>query len=270
MESDNAVPGGAGPITPRIVRSLFLSDVHLGSLGCRSGALLQFLRCHQADHIYLVGDIIDIWMTREIQSWPLEQAEVLTALFNEASAGAQVVYLLGNHDSALRQLSGVSLGSIHIAKECIHETADGRKILVTHGDQCDCFVVRYEWISRLAARAYHYITRLNLWINYRRDRRHLAPVNICRRVRERSKAFSLRVSDYERLLVDYTRARGCEAVICGHVHQPDRRPIDGIEYWNCGDWVENSSAIIEHTDGRLELISWGRQGEGEAERGASA
>ncbi len=252
---------GRGPSEPKSVRSLFISDVHLGSLGCRSQALLQFLRGHQAERIYLVGDIIDIWMTREIQRWPAEQATVLTALFAEASAGAEVVYLLGNHDSALGQLAGVSLGSIHIARQCVHETADGRRVLVLHGDQFDRFLAQYQWLCHLAARGYQWLTRYNQWLNRRRDKRDRAPVDICLRARERSKRFSLRGSHFERALADCARSLGCSAVICGHVHRPETRALEDVEYWNTGDWVEHASAVIEHHDGRLELVQWTEQSE---------
>lgn len=252
-------PTRDAPILPRDVRSIFLSDIHLGCPGCRARQLLDFLRSHRAERIYLLGDVIDVWMTRERQRWPREQAEVLTALLAEANAGVEVIYLLGNHDLALRLISGISLGGVRIARQWIHESPDGSRTLLAHGDQWDRFCTQYAWLSRLAARGYYALMAFNQRINRRRAERDRAPVDLCLSLRKRSKRFSLRVSRFEHALVEHARAQDCSRVICGHVHLPERREYDGVTYWNTGDWVEHASAILEHHDGAMELVDWSRE-----------
>jgi UDP-2,3-diacylglucosamine pyrophosphatase LpxH len=256
----SAVVSAESALVPTRYRSIFLSDIHLGTIGCNASAVLRFLANHCCDHLYLVGDILDIWMTKTIFGWPSEQMAVVRDLLSFADGGAQVHYILGNHDCALRALASASLANISIARDCIHETADGRRMLVTHGDRYDGLVVNHEWVARTATRIYHFITKFNNSINRTMAKRQLPPVDICRFVRERTKAISLYSYDFIDVLTRETKRRKCDGVICGHIHRPEIRDVNGVHYHNTGDWVENSTAIVEHFDGRLELINYPASG----------
>ncbi len=235
-------------------RSLFLSDLHLGSTGCKADALLRFLRTHRADRIYLIGDTLDLWMQGGAKAWPAAQTRVLRHLLARAQSGTDVHYIVGNHDGVLSALAGISLGAVHITRQVIHQTADGRRVLVTHGDEYDAFSIRFEWVARLATRLYHHVTILNQLLDRLLVAVGARPVSLCRWVRQRAKGLSLRVAEYERALAREAAERGCSAVICGHVHAPRVADLEGVTYLNTGDWVENCSAVVENEDGSLELL----------------
>lgn len=245
-----------GAAVPKRYRSIFISDLHLGTVGCKAGAVLRFLQNHRAQQVYLVGDIVDIWMTRSFLGWPGEQMAVVRDLLGLAESGAQVHYILGNHDCALRALAGAGLANLTISRDCIHVTADGRRMLVTHGDRYDGLVVKHEWVARTATRLYHFVTKFNHSLNKLLVRLHRRPVDICRFVREQTKAISLHNYEFIDVLTEETRRRECDGVICGHIHRPEIRQVNGVEYHNTGDWVENSTAIVEDFDGHLELLHY--------------
>jgi UDP-2,3-diacylglucosamine pyrophosphatase LpxH len=242
-------------------RAIFISDVHLGSLGCKGSLLRRFLEFSHAEQLYLVGDIIDVWMTRRRQRWTEEQAGVMQSVMDQAGSGAQVYYLLGNHDALLGHILGASLGNIHIVDQCIHATADGHRWLVTHGHHHDRFATRYAWVCRAAAHVYYYVTILHNWLNRGRAKRNREAVELCRFVRERSKRFALRFTrSYEPQLVRDARRAGCQGVIYGHTHAPAAGEVEGSPCINIGDWVEHCTALVEHLDGRMELLWLGADG----------
>lgn len=241
---------------PCHVRTIFISDVHLGAAACQTTALLGFLRRYKADVIYLTGDILEGWRTSRCKKWPRAHRLVLAELFSSAQLGVRVVYLPGNHDDYARNLVGITIGGIEITESVIHECADGRRYLVLHGDQFDSAVRRIRWLSQLGYIAYCALIALN---------RQLGP--FWRRLGPSGESCSVLlklctkrvinvVGHSEPMLVAAVRRRGADGVICGHTHHAESRDISGIHYVNTGDWVESCTGVVEHDDGVLELIHW--------------
>jgi UDP-2,3-diacylglucosamine pyrophosphatase LpxH len=250
-------PGMEAP--PRRYRTIFISDVHLGTRGCKADCLLDFLRQVESDYLYLVGDIVDGWRLQKKWFWPDKHAEVLERLLARARDGTEVVYLPGNHDEALRRLIGRSVGGVKIRHDTIHRTADGRRLLVVHGDVFDGVVTDMRWLALVGSVAYELALRANTWLNIARRWLGLEYWPLSAFLKEQVKAAVKFIDRYERSLAREARRRSVCGVICGHVHKPEMRTIDGVLYYNDGDWVESCSALVEHDDGRLELLEWARQ-----------
>lgn len=240
------------------LRSIFLSDIHLGTRACQAGRLLDFLRHYESDYLYLVGDIADFWAMHRAIYWSAEQNTVVQKVLKRARHHARVVYVPGNHDEALRQYAGTSFGDIHVVEDCVHEAADGRRYLVVHGDAFDA-VTRYQrWLAVLGDRAYDLLVRLNVWLSWLRRKLGLRGYwSLAGYAKRRVKTAVSFIFDFEKSVVHYARERGYDGVICGHIHAAALKEIDGIAYVNCGDWVDSCTAILEHADGRLELVDWG-------------
>jgi UDP-2,3-diacylglucosamine pyrophosphatase LpxH len=250
-------PGMEAP--PRRYRTIFISDVHLGTRGCKADCLLDFLRHVESDYLYLVGDIVDGWRLQKRWFWPDKHAEVLKRLLARARDGTEVVYLPGNHDEALRRLIGRSVGGVKIRHDTIHRTADGRRLLVVHGDVFDGVVTDMRWLALVGSLAYELALSANTWLNIARRWLGLEYWPLSAFLKEQVKAAVKFIDRYERSLAREARRRSVCGVICGHVHKPEMRTIDGVLYYNDGDWVESCSALVEHDDGRLELLEWARQ-----------
>lgn len=240
----------------RSYRSVFISDVHLGATGCKVAAVHDFLRSVECDNLYLVGDIIDAWISRNRQ-WPQEHSNFIRTILGKAKRGARVCYAPGNHDAFMRRMNGFELGFVEFEHQFIHTTADGRELLVVHGDLFDPSCSKHSWLGWIGAWLYEYIQIINAWLNKRRIKNHKRKIDIASPVKRLAKAVFSRREYYDLYLIEAARELGCEGVVCGHVHRPEIRTLDdGFQYINCGDWVEHATAIVEHTDGRLELISW--------------
>ncbi len=237
-------------------RSLFISDVHLGTRACQAELLLGFLKENEADTIYLVGDIVDFWRIRRGAVWPQSHNDVLQKLLRKVRKGTRVIFIPGNHDDGLRQYCGQKFGGIDILMQTIHETPDGNRYVVMHGDEFDV-VVRYaKWLAFLGDRGY----QLALWTN--------APVNLIRRrlglgywslsgyLKLRVKSAVNFIGEFERKLSKEAKRRNANGVICGHIHHAASRQSSDIHYLNCGDWVESCTAIGETYDGEFKLIRW--------------
>ena len=240
-------------------RSVFISDLHLGTPGCKAECLLDFLHHVESEYLYLVGDIVDGWRLKKRWFWPEHHEQILHSLLARASRGTRVVYLPGNHDEALRKLIGCTLGGVRILHDAIHETADGRRLLVIHGDVFDGVCTDVRWLARLGSLAYE--TTLTVNNGFNRVRRWLGlgywPLSAF--LKAQVKAAVNFVERYEHSLAAEARRRAVAGVVCGHVHKPEIRTIEGVQYYNDGDWVESCSALVEHWDGRLELLHWARQ-----------
>jgi UDP-2,3-diacylglucosamine pyrophosphatase LpxH len=249
--------GGGNP--SRRFRSVFISDLHLGTRGCKADCLLDFLQHVHCDYLYLVGDIVDGWRLRKRWFWPEAHQQILRRLLARAEEGTQVIYLPGNHDEALRTWVGSTFGGVRIMHEVIHRTADGRRLLVIHGDRFDGVCREMKWLARIGSIAYEASLRLNVWFNTVRRWLGLSYWSLSGFLKNQVKAACRFIDRYERSLAVEARRRGACGVVCGHVHKPEMRTIDGIQYFNDGDWVENCSALVEHWDGRLELVDWARQ-----------
>lgn len=240
-------------------RTIFLSDIHLGTRGCQAALLLEFLAQHEAETFYLVGDVFDGWSLRRGWHWPQPHNDVVQALLAKAQAGASIVFIPGNHDEVMRTYLGTHFGGIEVMTHASHQTADGRRFLVTHGDQFDAVVVNARWLARIGDRAYDAALWLNTWLN--RTRRlwggqYWSLSNWCK---QQVKAAVNYVSEYETVLAEEARRGGYDGVICGHIHQANIRKIDGLDYVNTGDWVESCTAVAEDRNGALRLIDWGRE-----------
>ena len=239
-------------------RAIFISDIHLGTRGCQSLRLLDFLREHEADQLFLVGDIIDFWaMSRGIH-WSPAQNTVVQKVLRRARHGAAVTLIPGNHDEALREHVGTSFGAIQIVEEHIHVAADGRRYLVLHGDEFDQVTRHHRWVAVLGDIAYNLLVRVNAWLSWlRRTLRISGYWSLAGYAKRRVKRALSFIYDFEDSVIRAVRSRGLDGVICGHIHSAAIREVGGLTYINCGDWVDSCTAIVEHFDGRMELVEWG-------------
>lgn len=239
------------------VRSVFISDVHLGTRACQADRLLDFLREHPSEYLYLVGDIIDFWaMSRSIQ-WAPAHNTVVQKILRRARQGDHVMLIPGNHDEVLREYAGVSFGNIRVESEWVHEMADGRRFLLIHGDEFDQITRFHRWVAMLGDIGYAFLLRLNVGLS--RLRRGLGVSgywSLAGYAKRRVKRAVNFISDFEESVVHAVRHRGLDGVICGHIHWAEIRDIAGVGYLNCGDWVDSCTGIVEHHDGRLEIINW--------------
>jgi len=234
-------------------RTVWISDVHLGSRGCQAREVLRFLNCIRCDTLYLVGDIIDLWRLRSRWYWPPEHAEVIQRILHMARNGCEVFYIPGNHDEAARQYLNLNFAGVRIVPHAIHETARGRRFLVTHGDQYDLVVKHSRLLAVLGSAAYEWLIRLNRVYNAIRRWRGKPYWSLAQYIKLRVKSACKFVSNFEEALVNEARARGLCGVVCGHIHRPEVK-LDSILYFNCGDWIENCTAVVEHHDGTLDVI----------------
>jgi UDP-2,3-diacylglucosamine pyrophosphatase LpxH len=241
---------------PPAYRTLFISDIHLGTKACQADAVLDFLKVHDAETIYLVGDIIDFWRVKRGPSWPQSHNDVLQKLLRKVRKGARIMLIPGNHDEALRDYCGMSFGGIEIHRDFVHETADGRRILVMHGDEFDV-VVRYaKWLAFLGDRSYEFALWCNHPLNWMRRRFGFGYWSLAGYLKQRVKSAVNFIGEFEHAIADEARRRNADGVICGHIHHAADRMIEGGRYINCGDWVESRTAIVEAHDGRLQLLRW--------------
>ena len=242
--------------TERQFRALFISDVHLGSKASQAGFLLDFLRLHDAQTIYLVGDIIDGWRLKRAWHWPQAHNDVVQKLLRKARKGTRIIYIAGNHDEFLRQFQGIHFGGIEVLDRCIHESVDGRKYLVVHGDQFDVIVHNYRTLAYLGDWAYDAAIFVNSWMNAARRKLGLPYWSFSSWAKVRVKKAVNFIGAFQSVIADEARRAGADGVICGHIHHAAIEVLDGIEYMNTGDWVESCTALAEHADGRFEIISW--------------
>jgi UDP-2,3-diacylglucosamine pyrophosphatase LpxH len=243
-------------VTPTRYRTIWISDVHLGTRDCKAAELLDFLRRHDADVIYLVGDLIDGWVLKHAWWWPQAHNDVVQKLLRRARKGTRVVYVPGNHDEFARGYLGHRFGGIEVVEDTVHETADGKKLWVVHGDRFDPVVTKHRWLVPLVHGFLSLMRRIGLAGAWRLVRPLLGSPyrSLASYVKSRANLAMAALGDFERLAVEETRRRGLDGVVCGHVHVPAMRMLDGIEYLNDGDWVDSCSALVEHDDGRLELL----------------
>jgi UDP-2,3-diacylglucosamine pyrophosphatase LpxH len=241
---------------PDRYRSVFISDVHLGTRAAQTHALLDFIKNVEADTYYLVGDIVDFWKVRRGPAWSQSHNDVLQKLLRKVRKGARIVFIPGNHDEALRDYCGQSFGGIEIVRDTIHESHDGRRYLVMHGDELDV-VVRYaKWLAFLGDRGYELALWSNAPLNWMRRHMGLGYWSLSAYLQNRIKTAVNFIGEFESALADVARRRGVDGVICGHIHHAADRMIDGVHYLNCGDWVESCTAVLERATGEMEVIRW--------------
>ncbi len=239
-------------------RAIFISDVHLGTRGCRAAFLADFLRRVSCQHLYLVGDIIDGWRLRKSWYWDPSHDEVLRLVLRHSRAGTEVTYIPGNHDEMFRDWLKLDLeiGGIRLRQDAVHVTADRRRLLVMHGDEFDS-VVRYaKFLALLGDGAYTVALVVNRWFNSVRRRLGYPYWSLSAWLKRQVKEAVKAIDRFELALAGEARRRGFDGVVCGHIHHAEMREVAGVLYLNDGDWVESCTALVEHHDGRLELLDW--------------
>jgi UDP-2,3-diacylglucosamine pyrophosphatase LpxH len=263
-ESAHSEPGKPGSMmakdATRKFRTLFLSDIHLGSKAAKTDYLLDFLKHHDAETIYLVGDIVDGWRLRRSWYWPQSHNDVVQKLLRKARKGARMIYIAGNHDEFLRSFQGVHFGGIVVADRDMHRTADGRTFLVIHGDQFDVIVHNVRWLAYLGDRAYDFAIGVNRIVSSVRRLFGMPYWSFSSWAKVRVKKAVKFISHFQNIVSDEARRHEVHGVICGHIHHAAMEDMAGIQYINTGDWVESCTAVVEHFDGRMEIIRWMEEG----------
>lgn len=245
---------------PRLaLRTVWISDIHLGTPGCQAAALLDFLRSVECDTLFLVGDIVDGWQLRRSWYWPQSHNDVIQKLLRKARKGTRVVFIPGNHDEFARAFALHEFGGIEVLDDCMHMTADGRRLWVTHGDLFDGVIQCASWLAHVGDRAYEFTLKLNRWFNATRARMGLPYWSLSKYLKGKVKRAVSYVGDFEAALAREAKRRGANGVVCGHIHHAELRTIDGVLYANDGDWVESLTALVEHVDGRLEIVDWSKR-----------
>ena len=237
-------------------RTIWISDTHLGTPGARAKDLLHFLKYTRSNTLYLVGDIVDGWQLKKRFYWPQEHNDVIQKLLRKARHGTSVIYIPGNHDEAARQYTGFNFGDVAIKDDHIHVTADGKRLWVVHGDLFDNVIQHARWLAHLGDFAYTSLLKINRWVNAIRNWLNMPYWSLAQYLKHRVKSAVSFISAYETAMLTEARRRKCDGVVCGHIHKPEMREVNGLLYLNDGDWVESLSALVEHHDGRLELIDW--------------
>jgi len=243
----------------RKYRTIWISDIHLGTRGCNASMLVDFLRSVQCDTLFLVGDIVDGWRLKKGWYWPDEHNEVVRRILKMAHRGTRVVFVAGNHDEVLRDYAGLSFGGVELVLEAVHETADGRRLLVTHGDAFDGVVLYHKWLAFLGDKAYGALLRANIVFNLVRRRLKMPYWSLSAYLKKRVKNAVAFVSSFEEAVATEATSRGFDGVVCGHIHCAEIREFGGITYYNDGDWVESCTALAEDAKGNIAIIDWARE-----------
>lgn len=240
----------------RSYRTLFISDVHLGTRTSQAEMLLDFLRYNDADTIYLVGDIIDFWRIKRGAVWPQTHNDVLQKLLRKVRKGTRVIFIPGNHDEGIRDYAGMHFGGIEIERQAVHVTADGRRFVVLHGDEYDVIVRYARWLALLGDRGYEFALWCNRPLNFIRRRLGLGYWSLSAYLKHRVKRAANFIGAFEQNLAEEARRREADGIICGHIHHAASRMIEGVHYINTGDWVESCTAVVETETGEMQLIRW--------------
>ena len=241
---------------PLRFRTIWISDVHLGTSGCQAKRLLEFLRATESDKLYLVGDIVDGWQLKRRWYWHQTHNDVVQLVMKKAKKGTKVIFVPGNHDEMIRQFIGLDFGGIKIRDELVHTTADGKKMLVLHGDRFDGVIACAKWLAYVGDSLYTMILKFNQVYNAWRARVGLPYWSLSQYLKLKVKNAVSYITSFEEALAAEARKQGLDGVICGHIHKPEIRDIGGIMYCNDGDWVESLSALVEEPTGELRLVDW--------------
>ena len=236
-------------------RTAWISDVHLGTRGSNAGALLEFLRDYEVSTLFIVGDLIDAWQMRRGFYWPQQHNDVIQKILRKSRKGTRIIYIPGNHDDLLGKFYG-AYGNITIQKHAIHKLADGRRMLVIHGHELDTVVQNVKWLAFAGDVGYQFLLSLNPAINFIRRRFGLGYWSLSAYVKQRVKDAVSFIGKYEEAIVHYAKKYSVDAVLCGHIHNASVRQFGNVTYYNCGDWVESCTALIERENGALELVNY--------------
>lgn len=239
-------------------KSIFISDIHLGTRFSKAKALLEFLKENQSENLILVGDIIDGWAIKRKLIWPQTHSDVIQKILKKARKGCNVTFITGNHDEFLRPFVPLILGnSLTITNELDYDAINGKKYYITHGDFFDSITMTKKWLAILGDYGYDLLLYINSFLNFIRKRVGIKKYwSLSKYVKDSVKSSVSFINDYEKVLSTHAKNRGYNGIICGHIHKAEMRKIDGIEYLNCGDWVENCTAIAETYEGKFIIIDW--------------
>jgi UDP-2,3-diacylglucosamine pyrophosphatase LpxH len=237
-------------------RTIWISDIHLGTPGCNADLLVDFLKHTDSETLYLVGDILDGWRMKRSWYWHPRHNDVIRRVLKKAKRGTRVIYIPGNHDEALRPYVGLNLGGVELMREAIHETADGRRLLVMHGDEFDGVVLYARWLAFLGDKAYALLLKTNVLFNAVRRKLNLPYWSLSAYLKHKAKTVVEFVGRYEEAVARAASERGVDGVVCGHIHTAEMTQFGDVMYYNDGDWVESCTALVEHFDGRMELLFW--------------
>jgi UDP-2,3-diacylglucosamine pyrophosphatase LpxH len=235
-------------------RTAWISDVHLGTRGSNAKALLTFLRMYDFETLYIVGDLIDIWQLRRGIYWPQTHSDVIQKILRKGRKGTRIVYIPGNHDEFVAEFFG-SYGSITVERHAIHTTADGRRLLVMHGHELDTVVQNIKWLAHAGDLGYQALLRLNHPVNFARRMLGLPLWSLSAYVKKRVKDAVSFIGKFEEAIVKYSDEFDVDGVVCGHIHSPAIRKIGAVDYYNSGDWVESRSALLERSEGKIEILT---------------
>ena len=254
----------------RLHRTIFLSDIHLGTRGCRAATLLDFLRHNDAETIYLIGDIVDGWQLKRAWYWPQAHNDVVQKLLRKARKGTRVVYVPGNHDALVRDYCGTHFGGVVVRLDDIHETADGRRLWVVHGDAFDSVVMNARWLAVLGDWSYVNLLRINVAYNALRRALGLPYWSLSAYLKFKVKNAVKYIGNFETAVAAEALKRAVDGVVCGHIHHAEIRHIDGLLYVNDGDWVESCTAAVEDASGQIEIVHWAEPAAQAVARAAAA
>ena len=253
IESENEQPDGSGKT---FYRTIFLSDIHLGTKGCKAELLLGFLKQHHCERLYLVGDIVDGWRLKSTLYWPQSHTNVLRRFLTLAKRDTEVIYVTGNHDEFLRKYSELEFGNIKLVDEAEHETADGRRLLVIHGDQFDVVTRYHRWLAFLGDVGYMILLEINRWFNAVRQRMGYGYWSLSAWIKQKVKSAVSFISEFEVAVARECSRREFDGAVCGHIHRARIPDLQGIRYFNCGDWVESCTALVENEKGEFQVLEW--------------
>jgi UDP-2,3-diacylglucosamine pyrophosphatase LpxH len=237
-------------------KTVFVSDIHLGTKMCQADQFLNFLKTFECEKLYLVGDIFDGWAMAGNKYWPQEHNDVIQKILRKARKKIDIIYIPGNHDEFMRDYCDTHFGNVSIQLDDIHQGVDGKLYLVTHGDQFDIVIKNAKWLAYVGSWAYDVSIAANVIVNKIRKLLKLPYWSLSAYLKYKVKEAVNFIGNYEENLSSYARSRGLDGIICGHIHHANIRDIDGIRYVNCGDWVESCTAVVEHHDGRMEIVRW--------------
>ncbi len=254
---DKAVGPSGAP--RRRYRTIWISDIHLGTRGCNDRLLIDFLDHVDSDTLYLVGDIIDGWRLKKRFYWPERHNAIVRRFMKRAKRGTRVVYIPGNHDEMFRQFSGMNFGGVEIRKKAIHETADGRRLLVLHGDEFDAIMLAHRWLAFAGDAAYNFLLKMNVAVNAVRRRFNLPYWSLSKHAKHKVKNAVEFISRFEETVAHEAQRLKVDGVVCGHIHTAEQRRFGDVVYYNDGDWVEGCTALVEHQDGRMEILHWAEE-----------
>ncbi|MBI1273377.1 MAG: UDP-2,3-diacylglucosamine diphosphatase [Alphaproteobacteria bacterium] len=240
-------------------RTIWISDIHLGTRGCQAETLLDFLKHTESDYLYLVGDVVDGWQLRKRWYWPQAHNDVIQKVMRRARKGAQVVFLPGNHDEMARDYLGLNFGGVQVKDSIIHTTADGKRLYILHGDQFDAVMGCAKWLAHLGDAAYTLALGINTVFNYVRRKLGFSYWSLSAYLKHKVKNAVEHIGAFETFIAEEARRQNVDGVVCGHIHHAEMRMIGKVLYCNDGDWVESCTAMVEHMDGRLEIIHWTKQ-----------